>query len=145
MAMEFDFQHWSTGGKVVFIASCVAVVSLLLPWIDVGIATRAGLTQVSILLLGFYVYPMLMLLQKQPIHKGAGIACGALAIVGTLWWILHYRADVFGQTIDASGIGSKIFLLASIALTVGVVMMVKDQEAAAPPPAAGDAPPPAVD
>ena len=141
MAMEFDFQGWSLGGKIVFISSCVAVVSLLLPWIDVGIATRMGLTQVSLLLIGFYVYPVLMLLQKQPIHKGAGIACGGLAIAGTLWWILHHRSSVFGQTMDVSGFGSKLFLLASIAFTVGVVMMVKDQEASGAPPAPNDAPP----
>jgi len=43
--MKFDWKNWNLGGKVIFVAACVATVSMLMKWVDVGIASQSGLSQ----------------------------------------------------------------------------------------------------
>ena len=115
------FRKWSLGGKLIFIATCVAVLSVFLPLLDLGIITRNGLQQGTVLLLGLYVYPVLMLLYGKPVHRIAGIACGGVPVIVVIIYIADKQVSVFGESMNAAGGGAWIFLLASMAFTAGNV------------------------
>lgn len=65
----FSWSATSTSEKVVLLSAGAATVSMLLPWIDMGIMTRTGLEQSAwiILLIGF-TYPVIRIFQRQPIN-----------------------------------------------------------------------------
>jgi hypothetical protein len=124
----------NTGEKVIFVSGCLAVLSMLMPWLDIGIATRNGITQSAwlILLLGF-TYPAIMLFKRQSIDIRIGITLAAIALI----WCGSYASGMTvtfgppGDTIDAdlSGSGPGVFILACIGAIVGQVMCHKEDKA----------------
>ncbi len=135
----------STGEKVIFVSGCLAVLSMLMPWLDIGFATRNGITQSAwlILLLSF-TYPAIMMFKRQSIDIRIGITLTVIALI----WCSSYvsgKTVTFGppgDTIDAdlSGSGPGAFILACIGAIVGQVMCHKEdkapeeQEILTPPP-----------
>lgn len=119
--MKIDWHNWNSGGKTVFIASCVAIVSMFISWVDVGIASQNGLMQGTFLFLGLWIYPALMLISNKSINIGWGLACSITSLVVTLSYIGSKSVDFFGKTVNVASTGAWLFLFASIALIVGVV------------------------
>ena len=118
--MKVDWKNWNNGGKIIFVAACVATASLLMNWVDIGIASQSGMTQGAFLFLGLWVYPVLMLLKNTAIHKIGGLACSITSILGTVGYISSKQLELFGETVNAAGGGAYLFLFASIALVVGI-------------------------
>ena len=52
--MEFNWKNWSNGQKLIFVSSTVAVVSLLLPWADMGLISVNGFAQQGLFALSFF-------------------------------------------------------------------------------------------
>ena len=119
--MQFAWQKWNLGGKLIFVAACVATVSMFMKWIDVGFASRSGWSYGAFLFLGFWIYPVLMLLKNKEINRIGGLVCSIGSAVVTLLFILSQSEEFFGKTVNVTGTGAYIFLLASIALLVGVI------------------------
>jgi hypothetical protein len=73
----------STGEKIIVGSGCLAIISMLMPWLEFGPVTRNGITQQAwlILLLGF-TYPAIMLFKRQSIDIRIGIT---LVVVALLW------------------------------------------------------------
>ena len=61
--MSINWNEWNIGGKLIFVSSIVALFSFLLPWIDIGLASRNGFSVFGFVLIICYVYPVLFLLQ----------------------------------------------------------------------------------
>jgi len=120
--MKFDFKNWDLGGKIIFISSCAAVLSFLLPWVDIGIATRNGFSQGTFLLFILFLYPLIYLMQSKDIVKLWGIVLGALGIIITILYYASKSIEIGEQRGNASGSGVFLFLIASVGLIVGVVM-----------------------
>jgi hypothetical protein len=118
--MKVDWENWNHGGKIIFVAACVATASLLMNWVDIGIASQSGMTQGAFLFLGLWVYPVLMLLKNTAIDQSGGLACSITSVLGTMGYISSKQVDVFGEIINVAGDGAYLFLLASIALVVGI-------------------------
>ena len=119
--MNFDWKNWNLGGKVIFVAACVATASMLMKWVDIGIASRSGLSELAFLFLGLWIYPVIMLFKNKEIKLIWGLVCSISSLVLTIAYISSTTAEVFGETVNAASTGAYLFLLASIALIVGVV------------------------
>jgi len=119
--MKFDWKNWGLGVKMIFVAACVASASMLMTWVDIGIASQSGLSQGAFLFLGLWVYPVLMLFKNKGIHRIWGLVCSICSVVFTLGYISSKSIELFGETINAAATGAYLFLLASIALVFGVV------------------------
>ena len=119
--MKFDWNNWNIGGKIIFVAACVATLSMLMNWVDIGIASQSGLSQGAVFFLGLWVYPVLMLFKNNAIHRLWGMVCSIASVVFTLIYISSKSVELFGKTMNASATGAYLFLLASIALIVGIV------------------------
>src|SRR5579872_3875716 len=45
----FSWSQWDASERVVFVCCCIAAASFLLPWVDVGFASRHGLANTPLL------------------------------------------------------------------------------------------------
>lgn len=117
---RFAWAEWNLGGKIIFVSACVAIVSMLMKWVDVGIASANGFSQGTFILLGFFVYPVWKLLKQKPINLYGGIGS---AVGGMLFTAVYMSEKTvsFGQ-LSASlfGAGAVFFFLACGALAFGV-------------------------
>ncbi len=52
--MKFDWQNWNLGGKIIFVAACLAAATMLMKWVDVGIISQSGLSQQAYIFLAFW-------------------------------------------------------------------------------------------
>ena len=120
--MKFDWQNWNTGGKIIFSAACAAVLSMFMTWAEVGIFSQNGLAQEAWIFLGLWIYPVLMLLKEKSINRGWGLTCSIVSTVLVIGYIEnHTDVPILDISVDTYGSGAVVFLLASIALIVGVV------------------------
>ncbi len=126
IAPGFAWKEWSIGGKVIFVASCASVVSMFMAWVDTGIRSQSGLAQGGFLFLGLYVYPVVRLFQNMPMSREWGLTCSigsVVCAVGYVGWVRSQRSELLGTVVfSLVGGGAWLFLLASIALIVGVAM-----------------------
>ena len=111
---------WNEAEKTIFVASCIAVVSIFMPWADIGFATSSGLSQGGFLLLGCFAYPLLRVLKEEKIDNKIGMISSILAIVLSIGFALSKTVEFMGETINASGSGLILFIIASFILTFGV-------------------------
>ena len=117
--MKISWDEWNTGEKVIFIASIIAALSMLLPWVD--IANTNGITSGGIILLAAFIYPMLKILKSEEINKKIALAGSIISILWTIYWIFVQNSiQLMGQSVNVSGSGLYIFLIASFALAFGV-------------------------
>lgn len=119
--MKYDWENWNFGGRIIFVAACAAIMSIVMKWVDIGIASQTGFSQGTFLLLGLWVYPVLMIFKNKVIEKSWGLACSIISVVGTLGYISSKSIDLFGETVNVAANGAWLFLIASVALVVGVV------------------------
>lgn len=119
--MKFDFENWCLGGRIIFVTSCVATLSMLMKWVDIGIISQTGLSQGTFLFLGFWIYPLLMLFKNKPIVRAWGLVCSIGSVIVTFLYIESKTIEMFDETVNAAATGAWLFLLASIALIVGIV------------------------
>ena len=119
--MTFDWKNWNIGAKIIFITACISTLSMLMKWVDIGIASQTGLSQGAFLFLGLYVYPVLMIFKNKSISRFFGLICAIVAVVCVLGYINSKSIELFGETANAAATGAYLFLLASIGLIVGIV------------------------
>ena len=124
--MEFSWKNWSTGQRLIFASSAVAVLSLLLPWADMGLLSVNGFAQQGYLLLIFFIYPLYKLLKSTPIKPLYGFISSGLAVISSISFALSKTVEVFDTTVNLSGSGLVLFIICSIVLVIGVYMS-KDQ------------------
>lgn len=119
--MKFDWRNWNIGGKVIFVAACVAIASMFMKWVDVGVVSQSGFSQQAFLFLVLWVYPVLMLFKNKSIHRVLGLSCSIASVVLTLIYIASKSIEMFDNTVNAAATGAYLFLFASIALIVGIL------------------------
>ena len=119
--MKISWDEWNTAEKIIFVASIIAALSMLLRWTDVGIASNNGITSGGIILLAAFIYPMLKILKSEEINKKIALAGLIISILWTFYWIFVQNSiQLMGQSVNVSGSGLYIFLIASFALAFGV-------------------------
>ena len=114
------WEEWNLGGKIIFVSACISTISMFMTWVDVGLASQSGLSQGAFLMLGLYVYPMMMLFKNNNINKLYGRICSGGAVLFVIIYISSKTISMFGKSVNVSSTGAYIFLLASIAFIIGV-------------------------
>jgi len=120
-SIGIDWNSWDIGGKTIIVSACVAIISMVMKWVDVGVASANGFSQGAFLFLGVFVYPVMKVFSKKAVHRSGGVACGVIGLVLAYGYISSRNVALFGQEIFAAANGPYIFLLASIGLIVGTV------------------------
>lgn len=119
--MSIKFKEWNLGGKLIFISTILAILSLFMSWVDAGIVRASGFQQQGYLFLVLYIYPVYKLLKGTKLNKLIGLICSTLSVIGSIAFLSSKSVDLMGTTVNAAGTGLYLFIIASIMLTVGII------------------------
>ena len=106
------------GGKAILAGGGLAVFSMLLPWVDIGVASRNGISQGTFLLLGLWFYPVRQILGSEEIDRKIGLGCGIGGLLITMGFI---DSKSLGPLGNATGVGAYLFFVACCWLIYGVL------------------------
>jgi len=119
-SFEFNFKGWNAGGKLIFISTLIAILSLLLPWIGGDAETEIGFMQGGSIFLAFYIYPFFILAQDKSMNKIAGVISAGLALVMPGILLYYVSRDMMVRIPDIIELGFVLFMIAGIVLLIGV-------------------------
>ncbi len=117
-----NFKNLNMSRKLILGASILAVLSLFLPWVDLGFISASGFQQQGYFFLVFFIYPFYCLVKDSKINKIGGLTSGGLAIAATIFFISSKTEALFGETINAAGIGMYAFLISAIILVIAIFL-----------------------
>lgn len=117
-----NFKNLTMPRKLILGAGVLAIISLFLPWVDLGIISASGFQQQGYFFLVFFIYPFYCIFKDSKINKIGGLISGGLAIIATIFFISSKTEVLFGETINAAGIGMYTFLISAIILAIAVFL-----------------------
>lgn len=118
----FYKQHWTrwcNGEKIIFTAILIAIFSLFLSWVNLGLMSQNGWQQNGFYLLIFFVYPTYSLIRKKELNIFIGYILSLLSTLTTVWYVGSKTVEMHNSTVNVSGFGSWLFLGSSIMLGCG--------------------------
>ncbi|WP_338838402.1 hypothetical protein WDR10_14855 [Kurthia gibsonii] len=117
-----NFKQLSLGKKIILITTVIALISLFLPWVELGILSASGFQQGGYLFLIAFIYPVYCVLKNTYINKVGGLVCGIVALIASIAYINSKSDEIFGTAINVAGSGAYLFLISTIGLIIGVVL-----------------------
>lgn len=117
-----NFKQLSLGKKIILITTVIALISLFLPWVELGILSASGFQQGGYLFLIAFIYPVYCVLKNTYINKVGGLVCGIVALIASITYISSKSDEIFGTAINVAGSGAYLFLISTIGLIIGVVL-----------------------
>lgn len=117
-----NFKQLSLGKKIILITTVIALISLFLPWVELGILSASGFQQGGYLFLIAFIYPVYCVLKNTYINKVGGLVCGIVALIAPIAYISSKSDEIFGTAINVAGSGAYLFLISTIGLIIGVVL-----------------------
>lgn len=122
MVNNMNFKQLSLGKKIILITTIIAIISLFLPWVELGILSASGFQQGGYLFLIAFIYPVYCVLKNTYINKVGGLVCGIVALIASIAYISSKSDEIFGTAINVAGSGAYLFLISTIGLIIGVVL-----------------------
>lgn len=119
---NMNFKQLSLGKKIILITTVIALISLFLPWVELGILSASGFQQGGYLFLIAFIYPVYCVLKNTYINKVGGLVCGIVALIASIAYISSKSDEIFGTAINVAGSGAYLFLISTIGLIIGVVL-----------------------
>lgn len=117
-----NFKQLSLGKKIILITTVIALISLFLPWVELGILSASGFQQGGYLFLIAFIYPVYCVLKNTYINKVGGLVCGIVALIASIAYISSKSDEIFGTAINVAGSGAYLFLISTIGLIIGIVL-----------------------
>lgn len=122
MVNNMNFKQLSLGKKIILITTVIALISLFLPWVELGILSASGFQQGGYLFLIAFIYPVYCVLKNTYINKVGGLVCGIVALIASIAYISSKSDEIFGTAINVAGSGAYLFLISTIGLIIGVIL-----------------------
>ena len=89
MNIKVDWKEWNLGEKVIFASACAAVLSLFMPWVDMGIASRNGFGMFwGIILLLAFAYPLKYIMSKEVFNINLALGLAGISSVFCLYILI---------------------------------------------------------
>ncbi len=120
-SFKFNYKKWNIGGKLIFISTVIAILSLLIPWIGGDARTESGLMQGASVFLAIYIYPFFMLAQDKSIDKKIGVTIGSLSIISPGIFLYYLSRDMRLRILEIMDFGIILYIIAGIILLIGIV------------------------
>lgn len=117
-----NFKQLSLGKKIILITTVIALISLFLPWVELGILSASGFQQDGYLFLIAFIYPIYCVFKNNYVNKIGGLACGIIALIVSIFYVSSKSDELFGASINVAGSGAYLFLISTIGLIIGVIL-----------------------
>jgi len=118
--LNFDWKKWSGGEKIISISFVTAFASMFLNWTYGSFFPQNGFTQLAIVLLLFWVYPVYGVLFGGNINKYFAYLCSLGSFIAIVYYIYSKNAEIFGGFMNLAGNGAWVFLFSTLMLGIGV-------------------------
>ncbi|KGR78760.1 hypothetical protein [Ureibacillus manganicus] len=112
--------NWSLSKKVIIGSFLLAIISLFLKWVDLGIVSVDGFQQQGWLFLLIFIYPLISTYQGKPVNKIGGYVLSLIGILGVILFIMSKTETFFGVTVNAASTGMYVMLISFVGLAAGV-------------------------
>lgn len=119
------WKKWNIGEKYICASIFIAISSLFLSWVDIGLLSQNGWQQQGYFFLLFFVYPAYILFKKKKANIYIGYIISILSAGLLVWYINTKTAEIYNSTVNVSGIGSWIFLASTLLLGYGFIKIEK--------------------
>lgn len=121
------FKDLDRSGKLLIVSLTLAIISMAMPWKDLGIISRTGLETASFLWLLLTAYPAVQAASKKKINIKLAFPMQAVALLIMYGDYQNSAVDLFDQTVNAFGIGAWVFVLHIILNIVALVLYTRDR------------------
>jgi hypothetical protein len=119
--MTLSWANTNIGAKAILTSTLIAIISIFLPWVDLVIRHTNGFHELAFVLLAFFVYPVLMVIQNKPISlvwgSASSITSAVAAVAFMEWKTIPYQ----GVNLCFAGQGTYLFFVASVFLFAGIL------------------------
>ena len=125
MKFEVDWEGWNLGEKIIFPSACVAVLSLLMPWLSIEmgsltvshnsfqlLSSTVFSAFLGIVLLLAFAYPLKYMLSKEVLNKNLALGFAGAASVVCLYLVYKLSGTI--------GFGLILFFLCTLSLGFGI-------------------------
>ncbi len=113
------WSEWDIGEKIVCSSIVLAITSLFFSWSDIGIMSQNGWQQQGYFLLLCFAYPAYTLVKKKKPNIYISYIISLLSTGLIAWYINTKTVEMHNSTVNASGMGSWIFLASTLLLGYG--------------------------
>ena len=118
---KFEWANWGVSERTIIVSGCAALVSLFMPWVDLGIESRNGFSMLwGLPMMGAFAYPVHKVLSEEIINQKIAYSLAGASTVFCVMWMFNNQIEIFGKSVNVSGSGLFLFLLCLLALTWGV-------------------------
>lgn len=121
LTLHFGFSRLGLAEKIILGSALAALISLFMPWIQMGIISSSGWSQQGYFFCLFFVYPIIGVFNVKGLNRIAGIICGVLAFVIAVAYIADKQYDILGNKGNAAASGLYLFTASTIGLIIGAV------------------------
>lgn len=122
-------NEFNLGEKIVLGSVVLAIISLFLPWADIGFGSVSGFGQQGFLFLVFFIYPVYKILIGSHYNKVVGVILGTICTVIMVFFAMGNSIEFWGEYENISGSGVYIFIVSSIGFTIGNVLLINPNRA----------------
>lgn len=125
---KIDFKNISIKPlDIAFLAGAIlAILSLFMTWVDVGIVTSNGFQQQGYLFIALFVYPIVQIIRKQEYNKIGAIAPLGLGLIFMIYFISTKNTTVYGIKVHCAKSGMYIMaigiLVSLVASIIGFIL-----------------------
>ncbi|MCR6513982.1 MAG: hypothetical protein ACRDCB_04870 [Clostridium sp.] len=116
--------------KIYLVGFALGIISLFLPWVNMGFISANGFQQDGYLLLIPMLYPIITLFSNKKRNNIINIILGILNIIFSIGFMMSKNVTIFGQSINPSGAGLYIMIVATIVIGVGCFLEFKNSKKA---------------
>ncbi len=118
-SLRFNFNQWNLGGKLIFVAALLAIISQVLPWIK-GRTDTLGYQQGASIFLALYLYPFFALSMDKTMNKIAGYLFGCLIIILPAYFLYYMSGEMAAPILEITGAGIILFMFSGFLLIAGI-------------------------
>lgn len=115
-----NWAQMNKGARIFTVALGIAILTMLMSWVDVGLATRNGLEQQGFIFLLPWIYPALKIFKNEEQKKGLSVILLLISLAGVIWYIMGKNVEMFGTTKNVSATGSHLFAVSCLVALSGI-------------------------
>lgn len=112
----------SLGGKLIIGSGVLAVLSLFLPWADLGFVSASGFQQDGYLFFLPLIYPVYKAVKLAPLNRIAGLILTGVTVVAAIAFAVSKQVEMMGASVNGAGSGLYLFIITAAVMAAGVYL-----------------------
>lgn len=117
-----NIKELNLGEKIILIGCIVSIVSLFMPWVDLGIIRADGFQQQGYIVILFWLYPCIQAIRQKKAMKILSIILSVVSIIFMFYALNEKSTSIFGSSVNLAASGMYVMIASLIAILVGSVI-----------------------